>query len=153
MKNSPENDLKIFLVSTLIAALLITAILSFAYGKTAFELVAMGSVVTLINLYGLIYAWPLLLAGTERIKPICVILLKFGISIGIVWFVTRPNAESPHLDVTLGVFNSNSIQRLLFFAAGLASILPGSILAAIFSQRNQANEESDTEFKSDLSDK
>lgn len=120
----------------------------------------LGGFVSLLNSIGLIFAWPRILEKKDVALAFGVIVSKFALSIGIVFWLTRPATKewlrfqsgqalgASHeggrtgLDLA-GLFATNLVDNpIAVFAFGLAVVIPATVLAAWIESRASTDDAS-----------
>ena len=84
-----------------------------------------GGGVSLLNSVGLVYAWPRILSKKSVALPLAVVVSKFALSVGIIYWVVRHSTGS--VDTSSGLTMIG-----LFF--GLLTVLPATISIVLWGQ-------------------
>jgi len=105
-----------------------------------------GAALALLNLAGTAYAWPRLLDKKSVALPVGIIVSKFAITIGVLYWLMKPSAFDQlndwffktHLvpsQVVLQEPVSSGFMTLIAFIAGIALVLPAVAAAHLIPAR------------------
>ncbi len=94
-----------------------------------------GGILSFINVLGTAFAWPRILEKKSVALSVGIIVSKFALSIGVLYWLTQPSAFEQFnlwvletLSVNPAEFSNQRIgsvfETLIVFSAGLASVLP-----------------------------
>ncbi len=150
-KSQFKSQAAVFLGTQVVMAATLLIFIALSGPSRRLGPVGLGAAVSLLNSIGLLYAWPRILAKKDVALAFSVIVSKFALSVGVVYWLTRPSTHAWFISAPAamdpsgvavpgsqvvpfsidGVFES----PLVFFALGLAVVLPAAVIAAWFETR------------------
>lgn len=120
------------LVSLHIALVIVTGLALWAvFSPLVARGFAVGAGLSAVNLIGLTYAWPRLLEKKSIALPMAVVVSKFALSLGVIYWVTRS---------TNTWFESGG--AMIGFLIGLGTIIPATLVGTAVAIKNDTGSDS-----------
>lgn len=141
----PRRIIAVFALLTLMGTVSIAAADRFAY----FLPFLSGALLALLNLAGTAYAWPKILDKKSIALPVGIIVSKFAITIGLLYWLMKPSAFDQLNDwffssllvsnqVVLKDESAGGLVNLIVFVVGIALVLPAAAIAHLIQDRAKA---------------
>lgn len=114
------KESRVLLVTHLAFAFVVGCLVTFFGSRDMAIGFTVGAAISLVNLVGLSFVWGRLLAKKSFALPIGVVVSKFALSLGVIFWATRPSNSIPVVGLLLG----------------LGVIVPAVVAGALVAQRN-----------------
>ena len=142
----PRRIITVFALLTLLGSAGIAVTGRFAY----FLPFLSGALLALLNLAGTAYAWPKILDKKSIALPVGIIVSKFAITIGLLYWLMKPSAFDQLNDwffssilvsnqVVLKDESAGGLVNLIVFIVGIALVLPAAAVAHLSQDRAKAS--------------